>query len=88
MAEDRRVARVLQEEFDDHRTEHLRFYVKALPGRRLELLVWPESGADDFQAAVGTPDAIERAYESFRNIVKLYENGERPWSSNAFDEWA
>lgn len=86
---DRRVARVLHEEFAAHKTDQLWFGVKALPGRRLELTVWPEGGVDTFEAAVGSPEAVELTFEEFRGIVKLYEDGERPPFPGDIDrDWA
>lgn len=56
----------------------VRFHVRAHGHRRLELLVWPESGLDNFVEEIHSREDVERAEGEFRRIVALYAEGRRP----------
>ena len=66
----------LSEEFS--RRGIVRYLVKARLAMRLELLVWPESGLDNFEERIGSRADLDRVSNEFRRIVALYEEGQRP----------
>jgi hypothetical protein len=74
----RQAARDLTREFQAVDVDGVGFRVKAHGGRQLELLVWPEAGLDNFIEPADDAQAVERASQTFREIVGRYATGQRP----------